>query len=103
MKVKLQTFPHLYRGTFQCFTNTWRTEGVGFTIKNHTNTKIVKQTSNAKEKTTVSSRAGKPYIFVLVIPGPLRWIDSSSGGKRVREQLPLCCQGIHAGQIFLLC
>ena len=28
VEVKLQTFPHLYRGTFHCFTNTWRTEGV---------------------------------------------------------------------------
>merc|ERR1712013_342799 len=28
VKVKLQTFPHLYRGTFHCFTNTWRTEGL---------------------------------------------------------------------------
>jgi len=28
VKVKLQTFPHLYRGTFQCFTNTWRNEGL---------------------------------------------------------------------------
>ena len=56
-----------------------------------------------QKKTMGSSRAGKPDIFVLVIPGPLRWIDSSSGGKRVREQLPLCRQGIHAGQIFLLC
>ena len=32
VEVKLQTFPHLYRGTFHCFTNTWRTEGVASTI-----------------------------------------------------------------------